>query len=68
MGTHGPQRKLEKCFDVILQDETERDTYLKVIICFHFTNLINTIVLDYLIKDCLFVCNRGYTIQYHGGL
>ena len=21
MGSHGPQRKLEKCFDIILQDE-----------------------------------------------
>ena len=51
MGTHGPQRKLEKCFDVILQDETNRDTCLKVIRCSHSTNLINKIVLDQLIKD-----------------
>lgn len=48
MGTHEPQRKLGKCFDVILQDETNRATYLKVITCSHSTNLINKIVLDQL--------------------
>ena len=51
MSTHGPQRKVEKCFDVILQDETNCDTYSKVITSCHSTNLINKIVLDQLIKD-----------------
>ena len=51
MGTHEPQRKLEIFFDVILQDETNRDTCSKVITCSHSTILINKIVLDQLIKD-----------------